>query len=806
MLVSFDWLSEYVDLDGLTPEDLADELNRTGIEVEIIYTRDNGIEGVVIGHVLSVAPHPNADRLQICTVDVGDGQPLQIVCGAPNVRAGQLVPVARIGAKLPELTIKQSKIRGVESMGMICSANELGLPDKILREDQKDGILVLGEDARVGSDIRDYLGMNDQVIELELTPNRADCLSMIGVAYEIAAIFDRELYLPEVEIHETVEQGHPIDIVLEAEEDCPFYVAQVVDGLKIGPSPQWMQNRLISAGVRPINNIVDVTNYVMIETGQPLHAFDYTKINGGQIIVRHARPGETIVTLDGVTRAVDDETLLITDRIQPLAIAGVMGGEDSEVTEETHTVLIESALFNPTRVRRTSRKMGLRSEASHRFERGVDPERIIPALSRAVQLLQEFAQGEVASNLHIEERGDVPELEVNLRHERLTQLLGLNLDPDEVRDILERLRFSVEYEDGIYRVQVPSRRADIALEVDLIEEVARLYGYDRIPTTLPWGQQLPGGLTDQQKWWRTIRRTLRDLGMHEVINYSLISDKESKELVSLHQPAQPIRLANPISNQHQVLRVSLLPSLLKTAKYNQNHGAEELAFFELAKTYITDERRLTHLPQERWELGGLLSGRRSRGIWEQGSSDQPLFFTMKGILEVLFQRLGVEQVEYVETKCGGFHPGRTAQICVGDQVVGILGQLHPQLEKQHSLFETMLFQLDLEKLFAHRKKEITYQLINRYPAVTRDLALVADEDIASGEIEAGIKQVAAELLKSITLFDVYTGKQVGPGKKSLAYSLVYQAEDRTLTDDEVQAIHNRVIQFLESTMNCKLRQ
>ncbi|SHE52068.1 phenylalanyl-tRNA synthetase beta subunit [Seinonella peptonophila] len=807
MLVSYDWLSEYVDLDGISPEDIADELNRTGIEVEVIYTRDNGLNGVVIGQVLSVSPHPQADRLRVCSVHVGQPQPLQIVCGAPNVAVGQRVPVATVGATLPgDLRIQATQLRGIESMGMICSAKELGLPDKVLMKEQTEGILVLGEDAPIGEDIRLYLGMTDQVIELELTPNRADCLSMIGVAYEIAAIFERPLTLPEVEIRESVTHGHHVDIQLEVEEECPFYVAQVVENLTIGPSPQWIQNRLISAGVRPINNIVDVTNYVMIETGQPLHAFDYDQIQDGEIIVRLAHPGESVVTLDGVTRACDDETLLISDRKQVLGIAGIMGGQSSEVGPSTNRVLIESAYFNPISIRRSSRKLGLRSEASNRFEKGVDPERIIPALSRSVQLLEEIAQGQVASDLYIEEIGDVEEIVVDLRHDRLTGLLGIQIEPSEVLKIFERLKFPTQYEDDVYHVQVPSRRPDITIEVDLIEEVARIYGYDRIPTTLPWGQQLPGGLTKEQGFRRTIRETLRGLGMNEVISYSLITNKMDKELVSLQAETKPIQIAMPMSNEHAVLRTSLLPSLLQTAVHNHKHGIDFVSIFELSSVYTSEERRLTRLPQESWELGGLMSGQLERNFWRKGK-EHPLFFDTKGVLDALWKRLGIshKEVEYHEAVLAGFHPGRTAEILFDEKRIGILGQLHPKLEKQYDLHEVILFQIDLQQLFAKSDDKISYQRLSRYPAVTRDLAMIVDEDIRVGEIEAGIRQVAGELLRSVTLFDVFIGEQIGPNKKNVAYSLVYQALDRTLTDEEVQAVHTKVIQFLESTMDVKLR-
>ena len=807
MLVSYEWLKEYVDLEGISPEDIAEELNRTGIEVEVIYTRDAGVNGVVIGQVLSVEPHPNAERLKVCTVHVGQGNPLQIVCGAPNVAPMQRVPVALIGATLPgEVQIKKTKIRGIESFGMICSAQELGLPDKVLMKNQADGILVLDRNAPIGENIKEYLGMNDQIIELELTPNRSDCLSMIGVAYEVAAIFDRPLRLPEVEIDEAFHQEAPVNLIIEAEEECPFYAAQVIRNLKIGSSPQWLQNRLISAGIRPINNIVDITNYVMIETGQPLHAYDYHQVHGGEVIIRRARPGEAVVTLDGVTRACDDDTLLITDRKQVLGLAGVMGGQSTEVTNQTTTILLESAFFDPAIIRRTSRRLGLRSEASNRFEKGVDPERIIPALSRAVQLLQEIAGGEVASEIHVEEVGDIEDVVINLRHDRLCNLLGIQIDSEKVIEILNRLRFEVHYEDGIYEVQIPSRRPDITIEEDLIEEVARLYGYDQIPTTLPWGQQLPGSLTREQKFRRIIRHTLRNLGMHENVTYSLISSQAEKELASLDPTVEPIRIAMPMSRDHAVLRTSLLPSLIQTAKYNRNHGFDSFSLFEIGLTYLTNEKKLSKLPKENWHLAGLITGKQNADFWSQNSKPVLNFYHGKGILEALFRRLGIAQVEYREASLTGFHPGRTAEIVYDHQVIGVLGQLHPKLAKRDQLEETVLFEINLPKLFQIVNDQITYQPVARYPAVTRDLAIVVDEKVQVGKVEQGIRQSAGELLESITLFDVFQGEQLGDQKKSLAFSLVYRANDRTLRDDEVQVVHEKVIQYLEKTFHAKLRQ
>jgi phenylalanyl-tRNA synthetase beta chain len=805
MLVSYEWLSQYVDLEGISPEDIAEELNRTGIEVEVIYTRDPGVSGVVVGEVLSVEPHPEADRLNICTVNVGKGQLLQIVCGAKNVAAGQRVPVALIGAKLPGgVHIKKAKLRGVESHGMICSAKELGFPDKVLMKEQTEGIFVLEPDAPVGMDIKEYLSMDDQVIELQLTPNRSDCLGMWGVAHEVAAIFDRELRLPVISEQVPSEAGTGVEVVVESVEDCPFYAAQVVGNLEVGPSPQWMQNRLISAGIRPINNIVDITNYVMLETGQPLHAFDFDKIANGQILVRRANDGEKIVTLDDVERECDPEMLLVTDGQEPLAVAGVMGGASSEVTKETKTVLLEAAFFNPLTVRQTSKNLGLRSEASTRFEKGVDPEQILPALYRAVQLLRQLCGGVVSSDASVHKAGDVEEVTISLRHERLVNLLGVQISPDEVMDIFRRLRLPAAFENDVYQVQIPTRRPDLMMEVDLVEEVARLYGYDRIPATLPWGQQLPGALTKEQKLRRDARHMLRELGLNEVVTYSLTSDEAEQEIASLYD-LQPIRVAMPMSKEHAVLRTTLLPQLIKVAAYNVHRGNERVQLFEVGKVYLTQEETLTDLPEERLQLAALIAGPKAASIWKTPQVDAQNFYELKGILESVLERFGVRDAEYQAADLNGFHPGRTALCVVEDEVIGVLGQLHPKLSKEYDLSEPVVLQLDLEKLLK-KDLQVIYEPIPRYPAVTRDLAVTVDENVPAGRIEAGIRKVAGELLESVTLFDVFTGEQIGEGKKSVAYSLVFRTNERTLTDEEVHQIHERIVHYLTEQFGAQLRQ
>ncbi|SDX55342.1 phenylalanyl-tRNA synthetase beta subunit [Marininema mesophilum] len=808
MLVSYRWLQQYVDLKDVTPAQLAEALTRGGIEVDVIENRDGGVEKVIVGYVASVEPHPDAEKLRVCSIDAGDEERLQIVCGAANVAQGQKVPVAIHGAKLPGgVKIKKSKLRGISSQGMVCSAKELGLPEKLLSKEQQEGILVLPEDVAVGTDVKEILGLNDHVLELDLTPNRSDCLSMIGVAYEVAALLDREVNLPEGIEEGSAGAEKSLDIVLDAEEDCPFYAARVIEGLQLAPSPQWLQNILLAAGIRPINNIVDVTNYVMLETGQPLHAFDYDQVTDGEIVVRRAHPGEQVVTLDGVTRACDEETLLITDGTRPIGIAGVMGGADSEVTVATTTILLESAYFAPPSVRRTGRKLGLRSEASSRFEKGVDPERIVPALNRAVQLFGELASGRPASEVKTESLGGINDVTVTLRHERLIAVLGVQIPEEAVCDIFRRLRFPMEKGDGVYRVQVPSRRPDISIEVDLIEEVARLYGYHRIPTTLPWGQQSPGALTEEQQIRRIIRRTLRTAGLFEVLNYSLTSPARLSELEApLVKEYRPIRLNMPMSDERKVLRTSLIPQLIETAEYNIHRRESGVALFELGKIYLSDEKKLTQLPQEKWELAGLITGETVAKHWDQ-EAKKPDFFSVKGLLEHLFIRLGVENVTMRGARYQGWHPGRTAEVLLDGEPIGLLGQLHPRVAEAHDLDETYVFQVLVAPLIAKIDGIIPMaRPLPKFPAVSRDLALVVKEDIPVALLEETIREVGGALLESVTLFDVFTGAQIGEGKKNVAYALSYRAEERTLTDEEVNVLHSKIVNQLGDRFGAMLRQ
>lgn len=816
MKVSYQWLSQYVDVSGNTASELGEKLTRSGIEVDIVENRNKGVEKVVVGFVKSREKHPDADKLSVCIVDAGLGEDLQIVCGAKNVAAGQKVPVALVGAKLPDgLVIKRAKLRGVESQGMICSAKELGLNDKLLPKEIQEGILVLPEDTKVGESILEVLAINDEVLDLDLTPNRSDCLSMLGAAYEIGAILGREVKLPDTEsaveqLGSGVKAADRISVEITAKEQCSHYAARLIEGVKIGPSPLWMQNRLMAAGVRPINNIVDVTNYVMLEYGQPLHAFDADKLANGHIDVRLAKEGEKLVTLDDVERTLEPHMLLITDGTKPVGLAGVMGGANSEVSESTTRILLESAKFDGGTIRKTSRQLGLRSEASQRFEKEVNPEAVIPALDRAAALIAELGGGQVASGIVEAAGGEHKPVQIEITLDKINSYLGTSLSLEEVKDIFGRLNFVVEplEQDGLL-VHVPSRRGDITRVVDLIEEVARLHGYDHIPTTLMNVETTPGALNKEQRIRRLTRNLLTNSGLHEAITYSFTHPGLIAEFPGAYREAKPIALAMPMSEERSVLRTSLVPHLIDVALYNRNRNTNDVAVFEIGRVFVTEEASLTRLPEEKLLLSALITGKRSELHWTGKPGDVD-FYDLKGVFEGLTDYLGIKGVRYVPAQPEGFHPGRTAQIVVeanGKQtVLGVIGQLHPALQQQKDLADTFVLEVELDLLAQLSDEKLTYSPLPRYPAISRDMALVVDRSIAVGDLLAKAKETAGSLLESIQVFDIYTGERLGADKKSVAISLVYRTPERTLTDEEVSELHGRVVASLESGFGAELRK
>ncbi|KRE40658.1 phenylalanine--tRNA ligase subunit beta [Paenibacillus sp. Soil724D2] len=817
MKVSYQWLSEYVDVSGFTAEELAEKLTRSGIEVDIVEDRNKGVTNVVVGFVKSREKHPDADKLSVCIIDAGQGEDLQIVCGAKNIDAGQKVPVAMIGAVLPGgLQIKRAKLRGVESQGMICSAKELGLNDKLLPKEIQEGILVLPEDTEVGSSILDVLAISDKVLELDLTPNRSDCLSMLGAAYEIAAILGRGVKLPDAEAAHgaagtaAMKAADRISVKITATEQCTHYAARLIEGVRVGTSPLWMQNRLMAAGIRPINNIVDITNFVMLEYGQPLHAFDAEQLNNGHIDVRLAEAGEKLVTLDDVERTLEPHMLLITDGTKPVGIAGVMGGANSEVTEGTTRILLESARFAGSSVRRTSRQLGLRSEASLRFEKEVNPEAVIPALNRAAALMAQYAAGQVADGIVQAVAGSHKPVSIELAANRVNNYLGTELSLAEMGQIIERLHFTFEQAgEGKLLVHVPSRRGDITRDVDLIEEVARLFGYDNIPTTLMTGVTTPGSLTKEQSIRRITRNLLTQSGLHEVITYSFTQPDQTVSLPGLYPAAKPISLAMPMSEDRSQLRTSLLPHLLDVVSYNRNRTMDDVAIFEIGKVFITDESSLTTLPQEKLLLSIVLTGKRRQAHWAQ-KSEAVDFYDIKGVFDRLVSYLGVTGLTYKSASPDGFHPGRTAELLLntaeGEQVIGRIGQLHPTVQQQRDLDDTYVLEVELSPILEAAGDAIVYKLLPRYPSIGRDLAVVVNASVPVGLMEQTITEVAGDLLESIQVFDIYTGERLGANRKSVAIALVYRHAERTLLDEEVTELHAKVVQTLEQQYEAELRK
>ncbi|MED1673162.1 phenylalanine--tRNA ligase subunit beta [Pallidibacillus thermolactis] len=794
MYVSYKWLQDYVDLTGISPEELAEKITRTGIEVEDVEKKGEKLKKIVVGHVLTCEDHPNSDHLHLCQVDIGEEEPVQIVCGAPNVAAGQKVIVAKAGARIAgNVKIKKGKIRGEVSHGMICSLQELGFDGKVVPKEYADGIFVLPEDAEVGADALSLLNLDDAVLELSITANRADCMSMLGVAYETAAIFGKEVKLPEATVSETNEQARDYISVRVESEDSPIYTAKVIKNVKIGPSPLWLQNKLMAAGIRPHNNVVDITNYVLLEYGQPLHAFDYDRFGSKEVLVRKAYEGEKMVTLDGTERTLRQEDLVITNGKEPVALAGVMGGLDSEVKDDTTTILLESAYFNGTSIRRTSRYHGLRSEASSRFERGIDPTRVRQASERAAALIAELAGGEVLEGTVAHEELRVEPVTVQVDRTKINRFLGTDLSIKEVEDMIQKLQFEYTLDNETFVVHIPSRRWDISIPEDMYEEIARIYGYDKIPTTLPVGAQTLGHLTPYQQKRRVVREVLEGAGLLQATTYSLTSKEKFGQFAL--QPAEPVQLSMPMSEEHAILRDTLIPHLLDSISYNRARKNSDVGLYEIGKVFYGKGAHVQ--PEEVEHLAVALTGLYVNHPW-QGEKVPVDFYTVKGILEALFERLQLAGIRYEKAEIDGMHPGQTAKIYVNDEVVGFLGKVHPTREKEYDVKNVFVFELDLEKLINMKSPFLSYTTIPKFPGITRDIALVVDQTQTAGELKDIIVSAGGKLLKEVNVFDVYVGDKVPENKKSVAFTLKYSDPERTLTDDEVNQVHENVVAALQS--------
>jgi phenylalanyl-tRNA synthetase beta chain len=803
VLISYKWLKEYVNIDDLTAEQVAEKLTRSGVEVDAVTSLDKGITKLVVGKVLTCSKHPEADKLKICQVDVGEDEPVQIVCGAKNVAEGQFVAVAKVGARLPGgMKIKRAKLRGEKSEGMICSLQELGLEGKTVPKKYSEGIFQFPEEMNIGEDAMVPLGLDDTVLELDLTPNRADCLSMLGVAYEVAAILDREVIIPEPAIVLSNEKSD-VSVKVEASGDNPYYGATVIKGVKIAESPLWLQTTLMASGVRPINNVVDVTNYVLLEYGQPLHAFDLDRFGSKEVVVRRATQGETIVTIDETTRTLSGEHLVITNGQEPVALAGVMGGATSEVANDTVNLLLEAAYFCPAPVRKASKDLGLRSDASIRFEKGVDPNRVDQAGTRAASLIQQLAGGEVMDAPVVFDELNRDPVEVSISLDRVNQTLGTELEVEQIKKIFGQLQFPFTEEDQKFIISVPTRRQDISIEPDIVEEIARLYGYDQIPTTLPNTPTTPGGLTSTQLKKRKVRRFLEGSGLHEAVSYSLTTAE--KEAFFTEETKKRVKVALPMSEERSTLRTTLIPHLLDALSYNKNRNTYNVHLYEMGSVFHTEEDPVTVQPDEKTYLSGALMGLWHEHSW-QGEKKPVDFYVAKGIVDGLLSELNVTgTIRYVSTETSGYHPGRTAAVEIDGKRVGFLGQLHPAVAKEWSLPSTYVFELELMTLMEMSTNTLRYQAIPKYPAMVRDIALVVDKDVKAEVLEKIIVEVGGSLLTKVAVFDLYEGENLELGKKSLAFSLRYLDPEKTLTEEEVTIVHEKVLESLKERIGAILR-
>lgn len=809
MLVSLKWLKELVDVPLDVPE-LVDRLDLTGTAVEAVHRQGAQLDGVVIGQIIGKERHPEADRLWVTSVDIGEEEPLTIVCGAQNFEAGDKIPVATIGTTLPSgVTIKKSKLRGVESRGMNCSADELGLGGS------HEGLLILPADAPVGESYSAYAGLSDDVLELEITPNRPDCLSVTGVAREVGAVLGEDVrrVVPRV-----AESGAVISesasVWIEEPALCPRYAARLIRNVKIGPSPDWLAERIVASGGRPISNVVDITNYVMFELGHPLHAFDANLIardGDGKIAigVRRAHAGETLTTLDGVSRELKEDTLLITDPSGPIALAGVMGGEATEVRAETIDVFLESAVFDPASISRTSRQLGLVSEASMRFERGVDRTGAVTALDRAAQLMAEYAEGVVAPGVVDVYPLPAEQLCIPLRISRVNALLGCDVSAAETEEILGRLGCEVrarrdETEGIVLDIAVPTFRPDLEREVDLIEEVLRVYGMDRIEPTLPCGRGRVGELTREQRLRNRIGETLRACGLNETMTYSFADPNDVRLLRSgLAEGEVLVEILNPMSTEQSVLRRSLLPSLLRSVSYNQRRGVADVHLYEIGSVFRTTEGRKR--PKEYQVVAGVLAG-----AWHPAGWNEPAeklgFFDGKGALEAVFRELGIARYEVRAAELAQLQPGRSAEVLVGREVVGWLGEIHPLvLEALEAEGPVTAFEIELAPLMRAAVDIKQFVEVPRFPGVELDLAVVVPEEVVVQQVERAIRSAGGKLLESARVFDVYRGQGVPQGKKSLAFELLYRAADRTLTADEVAPVHEKLVRKVLAAVGGEMR-
>ena len=794
MKVPMSWFNDYTDMTGITPKQYAHELTMSGSKVEGVENAGDSLQKVVTGKVLTCVDHPDSDHLHICTVDAGTGEILQIVCGAPNVKPGIIVPVALDGSCLPgDIKIKKGKLRGVESCGMLCSHDELGISVADLGYEPEYGILILPAETPIGIEIKDYFGLNEDVVEFEITSNRPDCFSVIGLARETAATFKRPFNLKKPEFSENNENiNDTLSVEVLNPDKCMRYCAKMVKNVKIGPSPKWLVSRLRACGVRSINNIVDITNYIMLEYGQPMHAFDLRDLAQNKIIVRDAKDGEIIKTLDEQERKLCSADLVISDGEKAVAVAGVMGGFNSEVKDDTTTVIFESATFDASSVRLTAQRIGLRTESSSRFEKGLDTNNALPAIERACELVQMLDCGEIVGGT-IDVIGTQKEQKVHtLRPDKINAFLGTDLSTEEMIGYLKALEFTVD--ENNMTVIAPTFRPDIEAEADIAEEIARFYGYDKIPVTALSGNATRGRLTSLQSARNKISSLLTAQGLNEICTYTFtgpaIFDKllipENSDLRNC------VTITNPLGEDTSIMRTTSVASMLSALSYNYNHQNSAAKLFEIATIYIPTQKG--QLPNEPEII--------TLGMY--GNVD---FFDLKGVCEALFKNMNISNVSYVaDTKNPTYHPGRCANVLIDDEVIGTIGEIHPDVLKNFDIEEkAYVAEISLEKVFNAINDDIKFKPLPKFPSVTRDIAMLVDKTTPVGDIEKVIKRASGALLENISLFDVYEGAQIPDGKKSVAYNISYRASDRSLTNEEINKIFTKIVKDLEYKLGAQLR-
>jgi len=798
MRVSLNWLKDYVDIQ-MDVEELAHKLTMLGIEIEAIERPGAEITNVFIGKILSIDPHPDADKLVVCKTDIGQDTPLTIVCGAKNMKPGDIVPTAIIGATLPGgFQIGRRKMRGIESEGMMCSARELGISD------EHAGLLIMDPDLPVGADALPYLGLDDVIFEIEVTPNRGDWACMIGVAREIAALLGTTMRLPQIEIAESAPEAAALSsVTIENPDLCPRYAGRILTDVKIGPSPEWLCKRLIAAGQRPINNIVDITNYVMLETGQPLHAFDYDLLKENRIVVRTPKAGETITTLDGQKRELAPDMLIIADAEVPVAVAGVMGGGDSEVGEMTTRIFLESAFFKPSSVRKTSRALALTTEASQRFQRGADPEMAVFAINRAAMLMQQVAGARVANGILDEYPNPLPEKTITLRYSGSDLLLGTAVKPEAQRTFIESLGFTIIKSDAAsFTVRVPSWRHDATQEADLIEEVARLHGYDNIQTALPTVHPGERVFAPREAAVRRLRESLVGFGLTEFCNWTFSCPEDVNRCRLEPQYQNMVTLQNPLSENQATMRSSLIPGLMANVSRNVRHGSTDIAAFEIGPIYVPVEGR--DLPNEPLHVAVVLSGNDSGKHWSRPQQAFDLY-DIKGYCEAIADLFGTTPI-FEAAECPTFQFGQCATVAINGAVIGRFGEVRKDILKDYDVDQSVyMLELELAPLFDVQAPRPQHRTVPMFPPSRRDMAVLVDSAVAAGDISKAAAEIGGKILKSVDIFDIYTGKQVPAGKKSVALSLMFQSEERTLTDKDTQKTWDRILKKLEADFKAELR-